>query len=845
VSKNSDIGVFLCDCGGKISSNIDFSQLSNHASAIKDVKTVKRHEFLCGDEGRNEIKAVIKDGVERVVIGACSPKLYEKFFMQLLEESGLNPYFLEMANLREQCALVHNEMPAVNEKAKRMVSAAVENVRKAKAITSNEFKIEKSVLVIGGGVAGLQAAIDIADFGYEVNLIERAPMVGGNALKLGVAFPTDDGAFCISSPDYLRGIRKCFYRAGLLQHPHIKVHTLSNVEEIEGSFGNFNAKISSQPRGVQERLCINCSKCADVCPVEVADEMNYGGNTRKAIYLPHPNAVPPVYVIDWKNCNKCGKCVEICPTKAVNLSDEKKESTVKAGAIIIATGFQEYEPSAIKPYKHGLYKDVITQLQLARILDSNGSSKGKLVKPSDGSTPKTIVMMQCVGSRDVNANSYCSKICCTIALKHAILIKEKHGPDTDIYICYMDIRTLGKNYEDYYTKARELGVKFIRGKPSEVIKDLGTGKLIVEVEDTFLNKPLELDADLIVLSAGMVPSSGNKELAETLGVEVGENGFIKEVYPKLRPIDTLIKGIYVCGGAQGPKDIPESITQSEATAFRAILDLSKSNYSKDMDIAYVEEDDCDGCKLCIDACPYDALQMVDVTGKGLRSDSIVEIDAIRCERCGACAGRCPTGALQLRHHTDDQVLAQIHELLSKDTDSITPKVIAFCCNECGYATVDMVGMSGMTYPPNVFTLRIPCLGWVSPYYIFKAFEQGADGILLVGCISGNCQQVRGNIYADKVVNFAKDILDEIGLSGSRLKMTPVCATNPSEFSEAAISLVDEVRKLGPILKSDSIEADLAKTATDIREGKIEVKIDVTKTDPSTIQPDSSKSYSED
>ena len=845
MSKNSDIGVFLCDCGGKISSTIDFSQLSNHASVLKDVKTVKSHGFLCGDEGRNEIKAVIKDGVERVVIGACSPKLYEKFFMQLLEESGVNPYFLEMANLREQCALVHNGMPAVNEKAKRMVSAAVENVRRAKEITSNEFKIEKSVLVVGGGVAGLQAAIDIADFGYEVNLIERAPVVGGNALKLGVAFPTDDGAFCISSPDYLRGIRKCFYRAGLLQHPHIKVQTLSNVEEIDGSFGNFNAKISTQPRGVKERLCINCSKCVDVCPVDVADEMNYGENTRKAIYLPHPNAVPPVYVIDWKNCNQCGKCVEICPTKAVDLSEEKKESTIKAGVIIIATGFLEYDPSAIKPYKHGLYKDVITQLQLARILDTNGSSKGELVKPSDGTTPKTIVMMQCVGSRDINANPYCSKICCTIALKHAIHIKEKHGPDIDVYICYMDIRTLGKNYEDYYTKARELGVKFIRGKPSEVVKDLKTGKLIVEVEDTFLNKPLELDADLIVLSAGMVPSAGNKELAETLGVELGENGFIKEVYPKLRPIDTLIKGIYVCGGAQGPKDIPESITQAEATAFRAILDLSKTNYSKDMDIAYVEEDDCDGCKLCVDACPYDALQMVDVKGKGLRSDSIVEVDAIRCERCGACAGRCPTGALQLRHHTDDQVLAQIHELLSKNTDSISPKVIAFCCNECGYATVDMAGMAGVTYPTNVFTLRIPCLGWVSPYYIFKAFEQGADGILLVGCISGNCQQVRGNIYADKVVNFAKDILDEIGLSGSRLKMTPVCATNPSEFSEAAISLVDEVRKLGPILKSDSIEADLAKTATDIREGKIEAKIDVTKTDSSTIQPDSSKSHNED
>jgi heterodisulfide reductase subunit A len=843
--KNSDIGVFLCDCGGKISNKIDFSQLSNHASLLNNVKTVKRHEFLCGDEGQAAIKTAIKDGIGQVVIGACSPKLYEKFFMQLIEESGLNPYFLEIANLREQCAWVHNEVPAVNEKAKRMMSAAVENVRRAKAINANEFKVEKSALIIGGGVAGLQAAMDIADFGYEVNLIERAPVVGGNSLKLGIAFPTDDGAFCISSPDYLKGVRKCFYRAGLLQHPHIKIQTLSNVEEINGSFGNFEAKISSQPRGVQERLCINCTKCADVCPVDVADEMNYGANTRKAIYLPHPNAVPPVYIVDWENCNKCGKCVDACPTKAIDLSDEKKECTVKAGAIIIASGFQEYDPSDIKQYKHGLYKDVITQLQLARILDTHGSSKGKLVKPSDGSTPKTIVMMQCVGSRDVNANSYCSKICCTIALKHAIFIKEKHGQDTEIYICYMDIRTLGKNYEDYYTKARELGVKFIRGKPSEVIKDLETGKLLVEVEDTLLNKPLELEADLIVLSAGMIPSLGNKELAETLGVELGENGFIKEVYPKLKPIETAIKGIYVCGGAQGPKDIPESVTQAEATAFRAILDLSKTNYSKDMDIAYVEEDDCDGCELCLDACPYDALQMVDVKGKGLRSDSIVEINAIRCERCGSCAGRCPTGALQLQNYTDDQILAQIHELLSKDTGSMTPKVIAFCCNECGYATVDMAGMAGMTFPPNVFTLRIPCLGWVSPYYIFKAFEQGADGILLVGCISGNCQQVRGNIYADKVVKFAKDILNEIGLSDTRLKMTPVCAMNPLEFSEAATSLVDEVGKLGSILQSDSAEDDLAKTAIDIREGKIDLEIDVNSTGSSTNQPDLSRSHTED
>jgi heterodisulfide reductase subunit A len=797
---SSAIDVFLCDCGKEISRIIDFEQLKEYVSRLECVNSVKRHSFLCSDDGKNELKAVAKDGARRLVIAACTPKLYEPLFRQTLKKIGFNPYMLEMANVREQCAWPHsNDALGATEKAKRVVAAAVEKARCTKPIEEREFEMAKSVLVIGAGLAGLQTAIDVADFGHKVTLVEKAPVIGGNALKLGLAFPTNDGAFCISSSKLVPGIRKCYYRAGLLQHPNIKVQTLSEVEKVKGSYGNFEVKISSKPRGVKEKLCTNCGKCIEACPVDVSNEFNYGLSTRKAIYLPYPNAVPPVPVIDWKDCTKCGKCAEICPTRAVDLSEKREESQQNFGAIVIATGFQEYDPSSIKQYKYKADKDVITQLELSRILDPFGPTGGQLVKPSDGKPPKRITMIQCVGSRDANTNAYCSKICCMLALKHAILIKEEYGPDAEIQFCYMDIRTPGKGYEQYFTRARELGVTFIRGKPSEIYRDSMKNSLIVRVEDTLLNMPLELETDLVVLSVAMRPTAGTENLAKILGVEVDSDGFIKELYPKLKQIETNVKGIYVCGGAQAPKDIPESVTQAEAVAFQVVSDLSKSTYHKIMDIAFVKEEDCDGCKVCIDACPFAALQMVEVDKTdGSKTRSIAKIDEVRCDRCGACASRCPTGAIQLRHYTDDQALNQIGALLSKGLSSLSPKIAAFCCDECGYATVDLAGMGGKKYPASILPIRIPCLSWVSLYQIFKTFEHGADGILLIGCKPENCQHLKGIQNAEKVVEFAKQIMDEIGLNGNRLQMISTCAAEPTTFSGAAESLINEIKKIGPV-----------------------------------------------
>ncbi|MFX0198743.1 MAG: hydrogenase iron-sulfur subunit [Candidatus Hodarchaeota archaeon] len=790
--KDPEIGVFLCDCGGSISRTIDFAQLVEFASKLKDVKLVKRHSFLCGDEGRSEINVAIEGGMERIVVAACSPKLYETLFRQYVRDSGLNPYFLEMANIREQCAWPHlNDREGANDKAKRVVAAAIGKTAKINPIEREEFESNTSVLVIGAGVAGLQAAIEIADFGYEVHLIERSPIIGGNAFRLGMASSTDDGVFCISSPDILTGNRKGDYRAGLLQQPKIKIHTLSEVKGLKGSFGNFSLELLSHPRGVKEDLCNNCGKCVEVCPIEVPDEMNYGWSKRKAIYLPSPNAIPSVYVIDWKSCTKCGKCVEVCATKAIDLEDKERKATIRAGAIIVATGLQEYDPSAIKPYEFGVNEDVITQLQLARILDPSGPTDGKLTRPSDGKKPKKIVMIQCVGSRDEATNPYCSKICCTTALKHAILIKERM-PDSELYICYMDIRPLGKDHEGYYTKARQEGVRFIRGKPSGIFKE-PNGNLIVEVEDTFLNRPLEIETDMVVLSSGLIPATDTADLAEILGIEVGDYGFIKEVYAKLKPIETNVKGIYVCGGAQAPKDIFESITQAEASAFRVVLDLSKKNFERDMDIAFVKVEDCDACELCVEVCPYNAIVMVEK--ENAPTGSVARIDEASCDRCGACMSRCPTGAIQLRCYTDDQVLSQLSELLSKNGGSTSPKIVAFCCDECGYATVDVAGMGGKTYSSSILPIRVPCLAWVSLYQIFKALEYGADGILLVGCMLEKCQHLMGDVYAAKTVEFAKNIMEEIGLNSNRLGMVSVCAADPAEFVAAVDSTVNIVKDL--------------------------------------------------
>jgi len=788
-----NIGIFVCNCGGEIAKTIDMARVCKFAEKLPNVPLVKEHPALCLREAEDFVSKLTKDfGLDRLVIAACTPQLHLQTFRKYAENAGLNPYLVEVVNIREQCALPHLKDSGATEKALRLLRGAVEKIRLQEEVEAKDFEVVPSAVVIGGGVAGLQACSDIAQHGFDVYLVERALFVGGNATKIGRAFPTDDCAFCIPSIHPLPGNRKCFYRCGVGLHPKIHLLTNSTLKDVKVSSANFNVKIVTNPRFVSQEKCIGCGVCSQACPVEIPGEPSRGIGSRKAIFLPSHIALPQTYAVDMEHCNKCGRCVAVCPTKAIDLEEKETELDLDAGAIIVATGCEEFDPSRKKEYGYGLYEDVITQLELARLLDPAGPNKGVLRRPSDGKKPKTLVMIQCVGSRDEKANRYCSKVCCMIALKHAHFIKLEQDPEAEIYVCFMDMRTGGKGYEDYYTGLMEMGAKLVRGRPSKIQRDHESGKLIVEVEDMALGRLLEIDADLVVLSTGLVPSKESAKIAELLGLDIGPDGFIMEYNPKLNAVETKIEGVYVCGAAQGPKDIPESITQASAAAMKAVTRISKAKIRKDLATAAVDREVCDGCEICVEVCPYSAIEMTETMGP----TKLAKIDEYNCRGCGNCTSYCPTGAIQLRLLSDKQIFAQISGVLSNEgvapSSHASSKVIAFCCDECSYAAADMAGAESLQYPSNILPITVPCLGRISILHILKALKEGAGGVLLIGCLPKGCHYLVGEENARFQADLTKDLLSEIGLD-KFVEIRSACAATPNKFIDAMMIASKELK----------------------------------------------------
>jgi len=644
---NAKVGVFICHCGKNIAGVINVEEVRRFAEKLPGVVVAKDYMFMCSQTGQRLIKDAIKEHrLNRVVVASCSPKLHEPTFRKCISEAGLNPYLLEMVNLREHCSWPHLYEPGkATEKAKALLKAAVERAKRLEPVKSVKIPVIKSVLVIGGGVAGIQAALDLAEQGFRVYLVERSPSIGGNMARVVKTFPTDDCAMCILSPKM----------SEVASHPNITLFTCSEVISVDGHVGNFTVRILKRPRHIDEEKCVACGACEEVCPVLVPDEFDLGMRMRKAIYIPFPQAIPRVYLIDTDKCIRCGMCAQVCERNAINFDEKPKELELKVGAIIVATGFEEFDPSPITEYGYGEYDNVVTQMQLARMLDPLGPTHGEILR-ADGKPAKTIVMIQCVGSRDHRFNKYCSSVCCMVALKHAQLIKLEHDPQAEVYICCIDIRAYRKGYEEYADRARELGVKIIKGRVSKVEEDKKSGKLKVYVYNVVLDEVMVIDADLVVLSSAMIPSRGTQDLAKILGVEVGPDGFLKELHPKLQPIDTKIPGIFICGCAQGPKDIPDSVAQGSAAAARAASLLSRGEITIDLIIPEVNEDLCRKCGICVRFCPFNALELPP-EGKSVR---VIEL---KCKGCGTCAAACPTGAIQLKHYKDEQILAQIEGIL--------------------------------------------------------------------------------------------------------------------------------------------------------------------------------------
>jgi len=644
------VGVFVCHCGRNIAGTVDVKKVAEEASKHPAVVFATDYKYMCSDPGQKLIKDAIREyKLTAVVVAACTPSMHEETFRKACSEVGLNWYKCEIANIREQCSWVHSEIDKATEKAIRIVNSTIEKVIRNEPLTPITVGIKKKCLVIGGGIAGIQAALDVADAGFEVILVEKSPTIGGRMAQLSETFPTLDCAQCILTPKMV----------AVARHPRIKLYTLSEVIDVEGFVGNFRVKIRKKPRYVDIDKCNICGECEKVCPVIVPNEFDRGLSYRKAIYIPFPQAVPAAYTIDPEACLGlnpviCGECIEVCDQQAINYDDKEEIIEEEVGAIIVATGYNLYPKEKIPEYGYGKYEDVIDSLQFERLLSSTGPTRGTIVRPSDGKVPKRVAFIQCVGSRDVNHLEYCSKICCMYSAKHAMMYKHL-VPDGQAYIFYIDIRAAGKGYEEFIKRVQEeYGVIYIRGRVSKIYKE--NGQLIVQAVDTLTGEQLEVPVDLVVLAMGIVPSPDAKRLAEILKIPVDKWGFYQEVHPKLRPVESVVSGIFVCGAAQGPKDISETVAQASAAASKAIALLSKDMIYHEPIIARVNTDLCSGCGVCESICPYGAIKVI---------NKVAEVNEVLCEGCGACAAACPVGAIQLRNFRDDQIISMIQAVLTR------------------------------------------------------------------------------------------------------------------------------------------------------------------------------------
>jgi heterodisulfide reductase subunit A len=627
------------------------------------------YKYMCSDPGQSLIKSAIAEkGLDGVVVAACSPRMHEPTFRKACAEAGLNPYLCEMANLREHCSWVHEKGEATTEKAIDLVRVLVEKVKKNTSLNSIKVPVTKTALVIGGGIAGIQASLDIANTGHKVILIEKEPSIGGHMSQLSETFPTLDCSQCILTPRMVE----------VAQHPNITLYTYAELESLEGFIGNFKARIRRKSKSLDEKLCTGCGLCTTKCPVKkIPSEFNEGLGKRTAIYVPFPQAVPNKPVIDRKNCTyyikgKCKVCEIVCPTKAIRFDQEDTIMEVEVGAIVLSTGFTVKQPDFFPEYGYGKYADVITGLQFERLASASGPTLGEIRRPSDGKIPENIVFVACAGSRDpAKGIPYCSKICCMYTAKHAMLYQHKvHGGKS--YVFYMDIRAGGKNYEEFVRRAIEDdGVNYIRGRVSRIYEK--NGKLIVKGADTLLGAmPVDIEADMVVLATAGVANEGSEELAQKLHTSYDPYHFFSEAHPKLKPVETNTAGIFLAGACQAPKDIPESVAMASGAAVKVACLFSQDELTREPLIAVVNRQpapvysSCVGCFLCVSACPYQAIEREEIKNRGGEVlKTVAKVNPGLCQGCGTCVAFCRTKSIDIQGYTHEQMYSEVMALLNE------------------------------------------------------------------------------------------------------------------------------------------------------------------------------------
>ncbi|MCL5025898.1 MAG: CoB--CoM heterodisulfide reductase iron-sulfur subunit A family protein [Chloroflexi bacterium] len=649
------IGVYVCHCGSNIAGVVDCPAVAEYARSLPDVVLARDYKYMCSDPGQTLIKDDIKEhGLTRVVVASCSPRMHEPTFRRACEQAGLNAYLFEMANIREHCSWVTDDKAKATEKAKALVSAAVRRVVWQQPLQTREVPVTPAAMVIGGGVAGIQAALEIADAGFKVYMVERDPSIGGHMAQLDKTFPTLDCSACILTPKMV----------SVSQHPNIELLAYSEVVDVQGYVGNFKVKVKKKARYVDEEKCRGCGICEEKCPGRVPSEFEEGLGKRKAIYRPFPQAVPNIPVLDRDNClyfqrGRCRVCERFCDSNAIDYEQEDRFVDLDVGAIVLATGYDLFDASADMRYGYRRLDNVISALEFERMCNASGPTAGRILM-ANGKEPKSVAIIHCVGSRDTNYHQYCSRVCCMYSMKFAHLVKDRVGHDTKVFEFYTDLRAFGKGYEEFYNRVQEEGVTFVRGRPAEVTDVPETidevGKLIVQAENTLVSRQVRIPVDMVVLSGGLEPRSDTAEVARMFNISRSQDGFFLERHPKLDPVASMTDGVFVAGCCQGPKDIPDTVAQAAAAAVRAVGLMNKGKIQVEAATSMVQAELCSGCRVCNKLCPYSAITFDEEKKVSVINDAV-------CKGCGVVAAACPSDAIVSRHFTDAQILAEIEGVL--------------------------------------------------------------------------------------------------------------------------------------------------------------------------------------
>ena len=762
------IGVVVSPWGAGPDST-KLGDLAAYAKTLPDVAAVDSGHYSASEDDLKRFREwVKKNKVDRVVLASCRPRFFKEAYMRAAVDVGVNKYLIESIDISQLCAAGAKDKAAA-EKAKILLRAAVNRVSSLEEVKAQRVPVEQAALVIGGGLVGMEAATRLADQGYKVHLVEQGPFLGGKTPQLGTCFPSMDCGNCIAP---LGGElhRRCMYRSPVAVSPNVELHTLSSLKKLVGVVGNFRAVIETRPRYIDPDKCIGCGVCEGLCKGEAPSEFDLGLSKRKAVYIPSNMSLPRVPYLDLEHCENPEELAEACPVGAIDLEMRPREETLKAGAVIVATGFEMFDPKGM--YGYGEHPDVLTQLHLARLLDMSGPTGGSLTRLSDGEQPGRVLMVQCVGSRDPRTHEYCSAICCGVAVKHALDIK-KRWPETEVTILHKDIRLNGKDYERMYYEALERGVQLVRGEAVGLSKEASCFAFAYKDED---DVDAKLEADMVVLSNGMEAGPGNEALSKAVGLDVNPDGFINEVNPKLSPVETNIAGVYIAGACQGPMDIQHALNQALYAMGKAAALLGRGEIEVELTKAVVDEDKCVGCGACASACPFDAITWSSF------GQPVVNVEA--CTGCGICSATCPVAAMQLRLFRDEQVLPAIEGLLKPTKwleERDEPVIVAFACEgAAGYAS-ELAGQMGMRMPDNVRVLKVPCSGRLDALHLLKAFDNGADGVMVFACPEGQCQYIDGSRKAKDRVAYMKKSLDVLGIGGDRLEICNVNSCEPDRL----------------------------------------------------------------